>query len=248
MSEHVVQAVADAGLRSRDWPEEVEGTYLRMDIPAIVPHLLQQLEHHRPASNGLISNEMVLYTDADVMFYHEFNPCKLQKPDVMAIGPEMDRVANSWSELNWNAGVLLINIQGFGAVWPDMLRWANSRRWDFVVADQSMINEYFPAVYGKPLDPLPEPYNWKGYWGCSPKIVIVHWHGPKPERCLNCYIEHWQESMTNSTAVEECHCPSAYNTLWNMAIINDKAALYKQLVQDQVAYSMAAGDGTAVQV
>ena len=34
----------DVGLRAPDWPEEVEGTYLRMDVPLIVPALLQWLE------------------------------------------------------------------------------------------------------------------------------------------------------------------------------------------------------------
>ena len=121
-----------------------------------------------------INRDLALYTDADVLFYHEFDPCKLDLPEVMAIGPEMDRVANSWSELNWNAGILLINLKGFAAVLPDMLHWANGRHWDFQVADQSMLNEFFPAVYGKPLDPLPEAYNWKGYWGCSPDIVSLH--------------------------------------------------------------------------
>lgn len=159
----------------------------------------------------------------------------------MAIGPEMDRVANSWSELNWNAGVLLINIEGFGATWPDMLSWANSRHWDFEVADQSMINEYFPAEYGKALDPLPEPYNWKGYWGCSPEIVIVHWHGPKPERCLDCYMEHLEGSLTDKTAIAPCNCPFAYNYLWEMAIDSDRAALYRRLVLDHQKYSTAAG-------
>ena len=174
------------------------------------------------------------------MFYHEFNPCKLKSPEVMAIGPEMDRVANSWSELNWNAGVLLINVQGFGAIWPEMLRWAHSRHWDFGTADQSMLNEYFPHVYGKDLDALPEAYNWKGYWGCSPDIVIVHWHGPKPERCLGCYVEHLEESLTNKDAVAPCNCPYAYNYLWGMAVDNDKAGLYERLIRDQKSYSTAA--------
>ena len=134
-------------------------------------------DHHshaalRPAGvTAHINQDLVLYTDADVLFYHEFNPCTLQIPEVMAIGPEMDRVASSWSKLNWNAGILVMNLKGFAAALPNMLQWANSRHWDFDAADQSLLNEYFPAVYGRPLDPLPEVYNWKGYWGCSPNIV-----------------------------------------------------------------------------
>ena len=36
------------GLRPPEWPQEVEGTFLRMDVPHIVPHLLTWLESQRP--------------------------------------------------------------------------------------------------------------------------------------------------------------------------------------------------------
>ncbi len=39
------------GLRAADWPEEVEGTYLRMDVPHIVPHLLNWLEGQKPGTS-----------------------------------------------------------------------------------------------------------------------------------------------------------------------------------------------------
>ena len=39
-----MQNVANLGLRAPDWPETVEGTYLRIDIPLIVPVLLDWLE------------------------------------------------------------------------------------------------------------------------------------------------------------------------------------------------------------
>ena len=118
-----------------------------------------------------INREEALYTDADVLFYQEFDPCKLDLPEVMAIGPETERTANSWSELNWNAGVLFINLKGFAAVLPHMVQWANTQRWDFKAADQTLLNDYFPAVYGQSLSSLPEIYNWKGYWGSSPNKV-----------------------------------------------------------------------------
>lgn len=46
----VMQALAEAGLRGADWPEEVEGTYLRMDVPHVVPHLLSWLEQQKPGT------------------------------------------------------------------------------------------------------------------------------------------------------------------------------------------------------
>ncbi|KAA6419883.1 MAG: hypothetical protein FRX49_10246 [Trebouxia sp. A1-2] len=63
-----------------------------------------------------------------------------------------------------------MNLRGFAAVLPNILQWANSLHWNLEVADQSMINDYFPAVHGRPLDILSEPYNWEAYWGCSPSV------------------------------------------------------------------------------
>lgn len=240
-----LQGVANLELRAPDWPESVEGTYLRIDIPLIVPLLLKWMETQETGSTAHMNQEEVLYTDADVLFYQEFDPCKLDLPEVMAIGPEMHRTANSWSELNWNAGVLFINLKGFSAVLPQMIQWANSRHWDFKAADQGMLNDYFPAVYGQPLSSLPEIYNWKGYWGSSPDKVILHWHGPKAERCLNCYIELWEQSKSDKSIVQQCGCPSAYDTLWNLAMDADQAALYRSAVQDHAKYADTLDDEIA---
>lgn len=149
-----------------------------------------------------INRDVALYTDADVLFIHEFDPCKLDIPEVIAIGPETDRVANSWSEMNWNAGVLLINLKGFAAVLPQMLQWANDRHWDFQVADQSMLNDFFPGVYGKPLDPLPEAYNWKAYWGCSPDIVSPSSSSHSSHSLPSCCQAH--RAIACSLAVVKC--------------------------------------------
>ena len=80
------------------------------------------------------------------MFYHEMNPCRLDTPEIMAIGPEMERMAmgSSWSDLNKNSGVLLINLKGLAAVLPGMVKFGNAKNWDFAVMDQSLINEYQP--------------------------------------------------------------------------------------------------------
>ncbi len=179
------------------------------------------------------------------MFYHEVNPCKLDKPEIMALGPEMDRVAASWTELNKNSGVLLINLKGLASVLPGMIKFGNGKNWDFTVMDQSLINEYFPAqdAHHRDLDSLPEPYNWKGYWGCSPTIVITHWHGPKPERCLNCYIQYREQSRTDKDAiVNACNCPEGYNELWRRAMVADGGNLYMKLIHDQNKYAVEAGD------
>lgn len=86
------------------------------------------------------------------MFYHRFDPCIVGIPDIMAIGPEMDRNVTAWSEVNWNSGVLLINLAGLQSVLIDMIRFANAKAWDFAVADQSLINEYFTANFTSNLN------------------------------------------------------------------------------------------------
>ena len=39
-----MQGIANLGLQAPKWPESVEGTYLRIDIPLIVPLLLKWME------------------------------------------------------------------------------------------------------------------------------------------------------------------------------------------------------------
>ena len=49
------------------------------------------------------------------MLDSEFNPCKLKKPEILAIGPETERTASCWAEVNKkNSGVLLISVKGLG--------------------------------------------------------------------------------------------------------------------------------------
>lgn len=44
-----LQAVKDQGLKEPDWPNfDLEGVYMRLDIPRIFPRLMKQLEYHKP--------------------------------------------------------------------------------------------------------------------------------------------------------------------------------------------------------
>ncbi len=43
----MLQNVVDRGLRDQKWYDDVEGTYMRLDIPLIMPHLLKQLEERK---------------------------------------------------------------------------------------------------------------------------------------------------------------------------------------------------------
>lgn len=173
------------------------------------------------------------------------NPCLVEKPEVMAIGPEMDRGTKEWTDMNKNSGVLLINLKGLAAVLPGMMAFSNAKDWDFQVTDQSLINEYFPDhdVHNRVLDQLSDAYNWKGYWGCSPRIVITHWHGPKPDRCLPCFLDHRSEYTNDKKAHEKaCGCPGGYNELWRRAMEVDGGNLYAKMAKDQAAYALDIGE------
>ncbi len=43
----MLQNVVDRGLRDQKWYDDVEGTYMRLDITLIMPHLLNQLEERK---------------------------------------------------------------------------------------------------------------------------------------------------------------------------------------------------------
>ena len=72
--------------------------------------------------------------------------------------------------------------------------------------------------------------------------VILHWHGPKAERCLDCYVGLWEQSKSDSNTVQLCGCPKDYDTLWNLAMDADRAALYRAAVQDHAKYGSTLAD------
>ena len=42
-----MQRLADRGIKEEKWVRDVEGVYMRLDIPLIMPHLLKQLEDRK---------------------------------------------------------------------------------------------------------------------------------------------------------------------------------------------------------
>lgn len=228
------RATLGSSLSDAEWVARLEGIYMRMDIPHVVPQLLKQLEQQHPGSTASINKATALYTDADVMFYHAFDPCILPQPRIMAIGPESGQYqeGSDWHTADWNSGVLFINLKGLQAEWPSMLNFARQKKWVFPVFDQSLISQYFTGERAQALDQLPNAYNWKGYWGCSPEVIITHWHGPKPsgENCIRCYVQRRAEQKQLS--VSDCKCREIYDTLWSFAVGADGGSLYSKMYTD----------------
>lgn len=124
------------------------GSYLRIDVAQIINNVRHMLD-------ATVDTDYVLWTDPDVLFYHDIDSCSLPKPRYLSIGPDAMHFNAD------NCGVAYFNVSGFGEVHSDLVNWAsNERSFDFMVADQDMIKGYF----GSFLHQLPDTYNWKPYW------------------------------------------------------------------------------------
>jgi hypothetical protein len=138
------------------------GVYLRADIPDVL------------RERGW-SDDMVLYTDNDVLFTPAFRAADLPTPTrAIAVAPESDRN----DEVIFNSGFMLFYLplwrplhERFKAFLLEDL--PNSLRADW---DQYSFRMFFQRDYHK-LDPV---WNWKPYWGENPEARMLHFHGPKP--------------------------------------------------------------------
>jgi len=56
----------------------------------------------------------------------------------------------------------------------------------------------------------------EGLLGGQPAAVVHHWHGPKPQQCLACLLQHRGEPKPTYRAA--CRgCPAAQLNLWGDA-------------------------------
>ena len=65
---------------------------------------------------------------------------------------------------------------------------------------------------------------------------LVHFHGPKPDRCLPCYLE---MGRGHNATTAPCEC-SYYDRLWSQAVAADGGAFYEQLQQQFQRYRLMA--------
>jgi hypothetical protein len=192
------------------------GAYFRLDIPLIMESLLGKYALKN------IDLEYVLYTDTDVLFFKDIDSCSLPKPSVISIGPE------NYKNTSGNSGVLYMNVSAMKNHHNELISFADSNCWKFSAYDQGLILSYF--VYQGLSNKLPDEYNWKGYWGGFEKndIVIAHFHGPKPGRCLDCFLtfRHFKDNCRNC---------SPYGYLFES--IGDHGKMYEKLLIDFHKYS-----------
>ena len=169
------------------------GTFMRLEIPAI-------------AQEMGFGDEVVLYTDCDVMFLSDVVPTlSAIKPNLFSFAPEED--PNNHLEVN--CGVMLMNLPNLIAREKDFRSFVSRYlgqccdwAWDQTaytwfyhplmrkllalgVRDHRAVRIcrglYKRGIGPKPLwNPLSIEYNWKPYWENSERAKIVHFHGPKP--------------------------------------------------------------------
>ena len=165
--------------------------------------------------------DFIFYTDADIIFYNSFSLEQLPRPNILSWGAE-----HAIQQILFNSGVMVMNVHGFdreiaekvlvkftkigGACEQDAIRehLLNERGWK---KDNDFIN-------------LPNSFNYKCYWGGPQSSqdlpAIIHFHGPKPDRCLDCL-------HSPPETYEKCCTVLGYLPLLNIAYTSDKAAFCK---------------------
>lgn len=131
------------------------GTFLRIDIPDLVP-----------------DDEFVLYTDCDVIFTRQPNFIG-RKPEFFAAAPQ----SNPLDYADMNAGVMLMNVPGMRAELGNFRSYITTNFASFQSYDQTAYLQFYKDRYML----LPPEANWKPYWGVNDEADIIHFHGPKPD-------------------------------------------------------------------
>lgn len=180
------------------------GAFLRLEVP-------------RVAREQGYSDDLVLYTDCDVMFAREV------VPDLCALSPRFFAVAPEGEPTNYramNTGVMLMHLPRLSEEDPKFLKFAHwymdtlpSHEAGFTWDQSTYLLYYRPfsrfllrsnigdkwrgrlSYRLRWLDPpqwdrLPLGFNWKPYWGDPGDAGIIHFHGPKPNNPDFCIHEH----------------------------------------------------------
>lgn len=138
------------------------GAFLRIEIPKIV-------EIYE------ILDEYVLYTDCDVMFFHDVvDYLQGVTCEYLAATPEHD--PNNWEY--FNSGVLYMNVKNLQKTQKEFDDFIdqNFEQILHLAYDQGAYNLFFKDKWER----LDIQLNWKSYWHFSPEAKIIHFHGPKP--------------------------------------------------------------------
>lgn len=192
---------------------QIRGAFFRLDVPLVIG---QALAHF--GDEACVETDYYLYTDTDVLFLQDISSCSFNKPPIYTISAEAHKGTP------FNTGVMYANRHGFENNINNILSYADEIKWDVPACDQGLLNKYVEAQ-NISIPYLHERFNWKPYWGKSDDAVIVHFHGPKPLRCLPCYLKHLDDYGVRCSDA----CDPAYMPLLDM--IPDGGALYQDMAE-----------------
>lgn len=177
------------------------------------------------------------------MFITDVDVSKLSKPAVFSIGPEGQRGTKA------NTGVMYINVTGFRNDVPALIKYGVDTGWKHNAWDQGLVLDFYNQ---DTMTQLPDEYNWKGYWGHpegnGEQSVLLHWHGPKPMSCLDCYVDAISSpgwGGDTDRLYELCsECPKVYTDIFRSS--PDNGAFYKSSLITFIEYYLAANNGSEV--
>lgn len=188
----------------RKRPMERSTGICKMDIPIAASAHRAEL-----AARGL-DTERVLMTDADVLFADDFTFARWRRSrQLMTFAAGIEFFSTSL-----NSGVVYFNVTTFTAERARMLQYAVEKKFNFLVADQSWLQEWFDPALGKGrrarlmgwtrldesvFNARPFAHPWRGHpkrpvplpW-TQPRLW--HWHGYKPAD-----VQCWLDAMAKGT-------------------------------------------------
>lgn len=149
------------------------------------------------------SDDVVLYSDTDVIFLKPIEKSKLFDTQTICVGPEFDRKENF---SYFNAGVMFVNLKSYRDAKKQLVNMLKDGKHPTTeCCDQGYLND----IYEHKFDKLPFELNWKPYWGENREAVIVHLHGFKPHVSidnLNNTFEDWISVLLSKNKGSKIGC------------------------------------------
>ncbi len=123
-------------------------------------------------------DEIVLYSDMDVIFMKDINYSENIKT-LAAAGEFFENYDIIKGNKYFNAGVMFLNITELKKRREKLIKMLKNYESPYQeCADQGFFNEIYKNNFVQ-LSPI---YNWKPYWGINDNACIVHLHGFKPKK------------------------------------------------------------------
>jgi lipopolysaccharide biosynthesis glycosyltransferase len=126
------------------------------------------------------SDEVALYTDADVIFCQDMPD--FQTPELLAAAPEYAVSVTPPKAVHTvlNSGVMLLNLKAYREAMPGLLQCCRENDFYFHgrggFYDQGALNVHLAGRWGI----LPQHMNWRPFASDQSEPTIVHFHGTKP--------------------------------------------------------------------